>query len=215
MSRELLRNGFLLLPATVNPGGQKQDPFRTHFLWQTGRRPLPGLPCPAPLRVLHASPVAAQLRALVLASLPKVGLFQKADLGWHLANPAAPSIQESLTSQPLELPSSRGLPLLAAAAAAPRSSLSRPCKLLPAAFRLSSSTPSSFAFVFISINPPPPTKLLLPVVYLHYKTYALTIFILSPAFSVRPSVILIVVKAQTSKRPGLPKFTQTRFGKIR
>ena len=85
--RELLRHGYLLLPATVDPGGQL-GPLLTHFLWQAGRRPLPGLPCPAPVRILSASPSATQLRAQAHALLTKVGLFQKSDRAWRLANPA-------------------------------------------------------------------------------------------------------------------------------
>ncbi len=43
VTRELRCHGYLLLPATIDPGGQL-GPLLTHFLWQAGRRPLPGLP---------------------------------------------------------------------------------------------------------------------------------------------------------------------------
>ncbi len=126
-----------------------------HFLWQAGRRPLPGLPCPAPVRILSASPAATQLRAQAHALLTKVGLLQKADRAWPLANPTRPfspshhlpshwasqvighNVTVSLAlhlqlaiawSQPL--PSLHRYPVLAVAA--PKPSLSRPRQLLPA-----------------------------------------------------------------------------------
>jgi hypothetical protein len=79
-----------LLSATVNPGGQL-GPLLTHFLRQAGHRPLTGIPCPASIWTLHSSPATTQLRALAHAILPKVGMFQKADLVWYLANPSTSS----------------------------------------------------------------------------------------------------------------------------
>jgi hypothetical protein len=53
--RDLLRNGFLLLPAPVDSDGQL-GPLLTHFLWQASRNPLPRIPCPSPILIVQYMP---------------------------------------------------------------------------------------------------------------------------------------------------------------
>jgi hypothetical protein len=53
----------------------------------TGRPATGALPCLAPNQILRASPATAtELRALAHSTLSKVGIFQKAGLGWRSAN---------------------------------------------------------------------------------------------------------------------------------
>jgi hypothetical protein len=53
----IVRQCFLWLPATYDPGGQL-DPLLTCFLWRAAKRLSTALPCPAPSRIIRASPAA-------------------------------------------------------------------------------------------------------------------------------------------------------------